>query len=136
MPAIVTDFLDALNNWYIRRSRPRFWAGEATADKQAAYDTLGTALKTLSQVAAPLLPFLTEEIYAGLTGGASVHLSDWPDAARFPAERELVADMDTVRDVCSAGLGMRRGENVRVRQPLRRLTVAGPGPPAWRPTST
>ena len=123
----VVSYLDALNNWYIRRSRPRFWSGEKNADKQAAYDTLGTALRTLTLVAAPLLPFLCDEIHTGLTGGASVHLRDWPDASAFPEERELVADMDTVREVCSTGLAMRRAENVRVRQPLRRLTIAGAG---------
>ncbi len=123
----IVSYLDALNNWYIRRSRPRFWASDASADKQAAYDTLGTALKTLCQVSAPLLPFLTDEIYAGLTSGLELHLSDWPTLDAFPAEPALVADMDTVREVCSAGLSMRRTENVRVRQPLKRLTVAGPG---------
>ncbi len=129
----IVGYLDALNNWYIRRSRPRFWSDLADADKQAAYDTLATALRTLCQVAAPLLPFLTDEVYAGLSGGDDVHLSDWPDARALPAERELVADMDTVRDVCSAGLSMRRQEKVRVRQPLRSLTIAGHGVERLRP---
>ena len=129
----VISFLDALNNWYIRRSRPRFWSGEASADKRAAYDTLGTALRTLSQVTAPLLPFLADEIYDGLTGGGSVHLTDWPDAEALPEERDLIADMDLAREVCSAGLSMRRQENVRVRQPLRSLTVAGPDVERLRP---
>jgi isoleucyl-tRNA synthetase len=129
----IVSYLDALNNWYIRRSRPRFWSDETSPDKQAAYDTLGRALRTLCQVAAPLLPFLSDEVYAGLSGGADVHLAAWPEAADFPAERELVADMDTVRDVCSAGLSMRRQENVRVRQPLRSLTIAGSGVERLRP---
>ncbi|MGA0061087.1 MAG: isoleucine--tRNA ligase, partial [Planctomycetota bacterium] len=74
----ITAFLDAMNNWYIRRSRPRFW-GDLGADEQRdAYDTLYTVLVTLSQVAAPLLPMVTEEVYRGLTGARSVHLTDWP----------------------------------------------------------
>jgi isoleucyl-tRNA synthetase len=123
----VLDYLEALNNWYIRRSRPRFWRSERDADKQAAYDTLGTALAVLCRVASPLLPFLTDEIYRGLTGAESVHLADWPDAAALPDDAELVVAMDRVRDVCSTALGMRRQQNVRVRQPLSKLIVAGPG---------
>ena len=123
----VIAFLDALNNWYIRRSRPRFWNDDGGDDKQAAYDTLGTALRMLTRVTAPLLPFLADEIYSGLTGGESVHLTDWPDADALPADAALVADMDTVRDVCSTGLSMRRQENIRVRQPLPKVTIAGSG---------
>ncbi|MEN8161773.1 MAG: DUF5915 domain-containing protein, partial [Myxococcota bacterium] len=129
----VLDYLEALNNWYIRRSRPRFWKSERDADKQAAYDTLWTALTTLCRVASPLLPFLTDEIYRGLSGGESVHLGDWPDAEALPEEAELVADMDRVRDVCSTALALRRQHDVRVRQPLARLTVAGPGAERLRP---
>jgi isoleucyl-tRNA synthetase len=123
----VTAFLDALNNWYIRRSRPRFWRPERDADKQAAYDTLFTALETLCRVAAPLLPLVTDEIHRGLTGEDSVHLLDWPDPAALPADADLVRDMDTVRDVCSTAFSMRRAEGVRIRQPLPSLTIAGPG---------
>ncbi len=129
----VLDYLEALNNWYIRRSRPRFWKSERDADKQAAYDTLWTALTTLCRVASPLLPFLTDEIYRGLTGGESVHLADWPDAEALPAEPALVADMDRVRDVCSTALALRRQHDVRVRQPLASLTVAGAGAERLRP---
>jgi len=121
----VLAYLDALNNWYIRRSRPRFWASEASADKQAAYDTLFTCLCALMRVASPLVPFLSDEIYRGLTG-KSVHLADWPDANALPADAALVADMDRVRDACSTALAMRRAQNVRVRQPLASLTIAGP----------
>ena len=122
----VIAYLDALNNWYIRRSRPRFWAAEQSADKQAAYDTLFTCLRALMRVASPLVPFLSDEIHRGLTGGASVHLADWPDANALAADAALVADMDRVRDVCSTALAMRRAQNVRVRQPLAELTIAGP----------
>jgi isoleucyl-tRNA synthetase len=126
-------YFEALNNWYIRRSRARFWKGEKDADKQAAYDTLHTALSVLCRVASPLLPFLTDEVYRGLSGGESVHLADWPDASALPDEPELVLDMDRVRDVCSTALAMRRASNVRVRQPLATLTVAGPGTERLRP---
>jgi len=121
----ITAYLDALNNWYIRRSRPRFWGAEKNADKQAAYDTLYTCLSTLMRVASPLVPFLTDEIYRGLTG-KSVHLADWPNADALLRDADLVTDMDRVRDVCSTALAMRRAQNVRVRQPLATLTIAGP----------
>ena len=76
----ITSFLDVLNNWYIRRSRPRFWAEGMAADKRAAYDTLFSVLELMCLVAAPLLPFVTEAIYRGLNGdGVSVHLQDFPD---------------------------------------------------------
>src|SRR5690606_27546145 len=123
----ITAFLDAMNNWYIRRSRPRFW-GDLGADEQRdAYDTLYTVLVTLTKVAAPLLPLLTEEVYRGLTSERSVHLSDWPDVAAWPDHAELVRDVDRVRDVCSAGLALRESQRIRTRLPLRSLTIAGEG---------
>src|SRR5690606_30925535 len=121
----ITAFLDVMNNWYIRRSRPRFW-GDLGADEQRdAYDTLYTVLVTLTEVAAPLLPLLTEEVHRGLTGERSVHLGDWPDVAGWPEHRELVHDMDRVRDVCSAGLALREARRLRTRLPLPGLTIAG-----------
>ncbi len=120
----VRSFLDALNNWYIRRSRPRFWKAEHDQDKRDAYDTLYTVLVTLCKVAAPLLPLLTEEVYRGLTGERSVHLSDWPQAAVLPRDAELVGDMDFVRQVCSAALGVRESHRLRTRLPLEFLVVA------------
>ena len=128
--AHVDAFIDALNNWYIRRSRGRFWGSVedvGAADKQAAYDTLYTALVTLCRAAAPLLPLVLDEIHAGLTGLESVHLCDWPDANALPDDATLVAEMDRVRDACSAALALRAAKNARVRQPLAKLTVAGPG---------
>ncbi len=121
----VTAFLDALNNWYIRRSRDRFWRHGNDADTQAAFDTLYTALETALRAASPLLPMISEEIWRGLTGGRSVHLADWPDAAELPRDEALVAGMDRAREVCSAALALRRAHDVRVRQPLARLAVAG-----------
>ncbi len=129
----VAAFIDALNNWYIRRSRDRFWgSGEGAAADRDALDTLYTVLVTFTQVAAPLLPLLMDEIHLGLTSGpeasgsvASVHLTDWPDPATLPADPELVRDMDRVREVCSAALALRAEHGLRVRLPLARLTVAG-----------
>ncbi len=121
---VIWQFMDALNNWYIRRSRDRFWREEKDADKQAAYDTLYTVLHNLTRVAAPFLPFVTEKIYRGLTGEKSVHLTDWPDAKTLPQDHELVATMDRVREVCSATLSIRERENLRVRLPLSELIVA------------
>ena len=117
----ISGFLDALTNWYIRRSRQRFWAGEADA-----FDTLATLLEVLARTAAPFLPLLTEEIFRGLTGRRSVHLEDWPDAADLPADPGLVAAMDRVREVCSAAHSVRKGAGLRSRLPLPSLTVAAP----------
>ncbi|MFT7616762.1 MAG: isoleucyl-tRNA synthetase [Planctomycetota bacterium] len=122
---VLRRFLDALNNWYIRRSRSRFWSDEESSDKQDAYDTLYTVLTTLCQVAAPFLPHITEEVYCGLTGEKSVHLSDWPDVNEFPQDDELVGRMDRVRDICSTGLSIRSSVRIRTRLPLSRLVIAG-----------
>ncbi|MEV6930327.1 isoleucine--tRNA ligase [Dactylosporangium sp. NPDC051485] len=124
----VRAYLDALTNWYVRRSRDRFWSGD-----HDAFDTLYTVLSTLAQVVAPLTPLTAEEIYRGLTGERSVHLTDWPSAEQFPADHDLVADMDAVRDVCSAALSLRKARGLRVRLPLQTLTVATPNAEALRP---
>jgi isoleucyl-tRNA synthetase len=123
--AKLRDFADVLTNWYVRRSRDRFWAG----DDRDAFDTLYTVLETVTRVAAPLMPLIGEEIWHGLTGGRSVHLENWPDAELFPENPSLVAAMDLVRDVASAGLALRKSQGLRVRLPLARLTVvtADPG---------
>jgi isoleucyl-tRNA synthetase len=125
--SVIRRYLDALNNWYIRRSRPRFWSGPDDPAKQDAYDTLYTCLVTLVRVAAPLLPFVTDEIHRGLCGGESVHLVDWPDAESLPSDEALVEEMDRVREVCSVALSIRESERRRVRLPLPALTIAGNG---------
>ena len=112
------SFLDVLTNWYIRRSRERFWDEDADA-----FDTLYTVLEVVCRVTAPLLPLTTEEVWRGLTGERSVHLTDWPAADDLPADDALVASMDTVRDVCSAGSALRKAANLRNRLPLSPLTV-------------
>ena len=112
------DFADVLTNWYVRRSRDRFWVGD-----QDAFDTLYTVLEALCRVAAPLLPLVTEEIWRGLTGGRSVHLTNWPDAGEFASAADLVSTMDLVREVSSVSLALRKTNGLRVRLPLSKLTV-------------
>jgi isoleucyl-tRNA synthetase len=111
-------FLEVLTNWYVRRSRDRFW--DESAD---AFDTLYTVLETVCRVAAPLLPLTTEEVWRGLTGERSVHLADYPAVEELPADDALVAAMDEVRDVASAGLALRKAHALRTRLPLASLTV-------------
>ena len=137
----ISSFLDALTNWYVRRSRDRFWrpvnagatpsrpgvGGAPPDDKQDAYDTLHTVLEVLCRVAAPFLPFLTEAVYRGLTGQRSVHLEAWPDADELPSDPDLVEAMDLAREVCSAGHSIRKAAGRRARLPLSSLTVAAPG---------
>jgi isoleucyl-tRNA synthetase len=119
---LVRDYLDVLTNWYIRRSRDRFWAGDADA-----IDTMHTVLSVLTKVTAPLLPLLSEQIHGGLHGTAgadSVHLTDWPSPDDLPADDDLVDTMDLVRDVCSATLSVRKAHQRRVRLPLNAVTIA------------
>ncbi len=127
------EFLDVLTNWYIRRSRDRFWLSEPfndLADVRAPFDTLFTVLETVCRVTAPLLPLTTEEIWRGLTGQRSVHLTDWPDPTDFVADDALVAAMDAVRDICSAGSSIRKAQGLRVRLPLANLDIAVDNPSA------
>jgi isoleucyl-tRNA synthetase len=124
----VRSFLDALTNWYVRRSRDRFWSGD-----RDAFDTLYTVLETVSRVLAPLAPLTAEEVWRGLTGDRSVHLADWPDVAEFPADHELVAAMDATRNVASAALSLRKAKGLRVRLPLSSLTVATPAASTLEP---
>ena len=124
---VVRDVAETLTNWYVRRSRARFWAGEESGqDSIDAFDTLYTVLETLMRISAPLLPMLTETIWVGLTGEESVHLTDFPDAADFPADGELVDSMDAVRRVVSAASAVRKARHLRVRLPLKKVTVAVP----------
>jgi isoleucyl-tRNA synthetase len=121
------DYLELLTNWYIRRSRSRFWDGAPEA-----LDTLWTVLETVTRAAAPLLPLTTEMIWRGLTGGASVHLEDWPDVTGWPTDSDLARAMDLTRNVCSAALSLRKARQLRVRLPLASLTVAHPEAPRLR----
>jgi isoleucyl-tRNA synthetase len=122
------QFTEALTNWYVRRSRSRFW--EENAD---AIDTLHTVLEVTTRLAAPLLPMACEVIWRGITGGRSVHLADWPEAGALPADPALVAAMDQVREVCSVASSLRKAKKLRVRLPLPKLTVAVNDPDSLRP---
>ena len=126
--ATIRDFLDVLTNWYLRTSRQRFTDGET-----AAFDTLATVLRVLTEVMAPLAPLVSEEIWRGLTGGRSVHLTDWPVLPGHVANAELVAAMDEARAAVSAALSLRKAEKLRVRQPLRSLTIATADPAGLAP---
>ncbi|MFE3059320.1 isoleucine--tRNA ligase [Nocardia sp. NPDC059239] len=121
-------FADALTNWYVRRSRSRFWE-----EDRDAIDTLHTVLEVTTRLAAPLLPLLTEVIWRGLTGERSVHLADWPSDTDLPHDAELVSAMDEVRTVCSTVLSLRKAQNLRVRLPLSEVTVAAADAERLRP---
>jgi len=116
--ARLRDFADVLTNWYVRRSRDRFWEGSPEG-----FDTLYTVLEIVCRVAAPLLPMVAEEVWRGLTGGRSVHLQNWPDASLLPKAETLVTAMDQVREVSSVALSLRKASFLRVRLPLNKLTV-------------
>ncbi|MDK8895599.1 isoleucine--tRNA ligase [Corynebacterium sp. MSK006] len=124
-------FCDALTNWYVRRSRDRFWTGDDEFPE--AFNTLYTVLETLTRTAAPLLPMISEVIWRGLTGGRSVHLTDFPDPENIPADADLVAAMDAARAVCSAASSIRKAHKMRNRLPLAKLTVALPDTAALEP---
>ena len=118
----VRSFCDVLTNWYVRRSRQRFWEGDEAHPE--AFNTLYTVLEALTRVTAPLLPMLSEVIWRGLTGERSVHLADFPAADDFPADNDLVTTMDSMRGVCSATNSIRKAHKLRNRLPLPKLTVA------------
>ncbi|MFJ8893587.1 isoleucine--tRNA ligase [Leifsonia sp. NPDC102414] len=132
--AKLRDFADILTNWYVRRSRDRFWEGVgADGAGTEAFDTLYTVLEAVARVAAPLLPLVTERVWQGLTGGRSVHLTDWPDAAEFPADDALVDAMDRIRGISSTTLSLRKQAGLRVRLPLASLTIVAENADALRP---
>lgn len=120
------EFLDDLTNWYIRRSRERFWAKGMDADKKQAYDTLYYVLVSMSKILAPSTPFIAEKMYRNLTGKESVHLAEWPDVPEKFNDPFLVEQTDLVRKVAGLGLALRQKEKIKVRQPLQHLFVALP----------
>ena len=124
----VQGFLDTLTNWYIRRSRDRFWEGD-----QDAIDTLHTALVLFTRLAAPLLPMIAEEVHRGLTGEGSVHHENWPSSAGLPRDEALATGMRRVRDACSTLLSLRKTEGLRVRLPLASAILATPEVELVRP---
>ncbi|WP_431839653.1 isoleucine--tRNA ligase [Gordonia hongkongensis] len=125
------EFVESLTNWYVRRSRARFWAGQD--EDTDAFDTLYTVLEVACRLASPLLPLATEAIWRGLTGERSVHLTDWPTSDELPADADLVTAMDQVQAVCSTASSVRKANKLRVRLPLSGLTVASPTAAALEP---
>jgi isoleucyl-tRNA synthetase len=122
-------FLDKLTNFYIRRSRRRFWKSEADADKDAAFNTLYTVIKTVSQILAPICPFVTETIWQNLKSkqdAASVHHTNMPKPEQFADNEKLRTEIDAVRNIISLALAIRAKEKIRVRQPLGKLKIALP----------
>ncbi len=116
----IASFMEILNNWYIRRSRDRFWEGDPQA-----FDVLYTVLVNLSKIIAPLMPFVSEYVYKNLTGQESVHLADYPLLSEIKADNKLVEEMDFLQDLCSAAKFIREEKNLRNRLPLASLTVVG-----------
>lgn len=124
----ILPFLDDASNWYVRRSRKRFWKSDDDADKNDAYRTLHYVLVRLSVVLAPFTPFLAEELYHKLTGGESVHLLDWPETGTI--NEFVVKDMALTRRVIELGLAQRMAKTelspqIKVRQPLSSITYTG-----------
>ena len=119
----IEGFIDNLSNWYIRRSRTRFWKSEDDSDKEQAYQTLYTVLVTLSKLMAPFTPFLSEEIYRNLTGEKSVHLAEYPVADESLIDEKLNEDMTLLREVVTAGLQFRSEKKIKVRQPLSKVLL-------------
>jgi isoleucyl-tRNA synthetase len=117
-------FVDDLSNWYIRRSRRRFWKSQSDSDKLAAYQTLYETLRTVSQLMAPFAPFTSDAIYRNLSNDESVHLSDFPEAAPHH-DAEVEADMTRARHAVEAGLSARDGARLKVRQPLASIALPG-----------
>jgi isoleucyl-tRNA synthetase len=122
-------FVLDLSTWYVRRSRRRFWKSESDSDKRSAYQTLYQVLVNVSQLLAPFMPFVSETIYRNLAAGRhgqpeSVHLSDWPVVAANWRDDELRQQMSVVRRLVATGLAARNSAGIKVRQPLRAVTIA------------
>jgi len=122
----IVEFADELSNWYIRRSRRRFWKSESDSDKQEAYQTLHTVLVTLTKLMAPFMPFVSDEIYQNLTGEDSVHLADWPEVDDSLINEALNAEMELTRIIVNLGHSVRGKKKIKVRQPLASVTVGVP----------
>ena len=117
----IIPFIDDASNWYVRRSRKRFWKSEDDTDKLSAYTTLHYVLVQLSHILAPFTPFLSEELYMKLTGGESVHLNSWPEGRRV--NEIIVSEMAQARHYIAEGLALRAAAKIKVRQPLSSITV-------------
>ena len=124
----VLPFIDDLSNWFVRRSRRRFWKSESTKDKNEAYATLHYVLSYMALILAPFVPFLAEELWQNMMGGESVHLLDWPKAGEIDAG--TLKNMADCREIITEGLALRMAKDdgfgqIKVRQPLASLTYSG-----------
>ncbi len=119
----IVSFMDNLTNWYVRRSRKRFWAEGMTQDKFEAYNTLYEVLVTISKIIAPYMPFVSEHIYKNLTGNESVHLEMYPEKINALVESQLSKDMAFTQELITLGLSARANEKIRVRQPLNYIKI-------------
>ncbi len=119
----VLEFIDDASNWYVRRSRKRFWKSEDDGDKNDAYKTLHYVLVRLSMIMAPFTPFLAEELYQKLTGGESVHLLDWPESGQV--NELVIGRMKVIRHLITVGLSLRAEQGIKVRQPLASVLLKG-----------
>ena len=130
-PRAIEAFIDDLSNWYVRRTRDRFWGAEAGPDKQAAYATLYEVLVTVAKLAAPFIPFLADELYRNLVcsldaeAPLSVHLAEYPVADASLKEAQSETDMAFIRDVISMGHAARNRSGIKTRQPLAEITIGG-----------
>ncbi len=120
------QFVDNLSNWYVRRSRRRFWKSENDSDKDQAYQTLYIVLRDLSKLIAPFMPFLAEEIYTNVTGEESVHLADWPEVDDSLLDLEINQQTEMVRKIVTLGHAVRDKSKIKVRQPLSLARIALP----------
>lgn len=120
----ILPFIDDASNWYIRRSRKRFWKSDNDNDKNQAYETLHYVLIQLSMILAPFTPFMAEELYRKLTGDESVHLLDWPKSGQI--NQLLIDGMQATREAITLGLSERAANSIKVRQPLAKATIINP----------
>ena len=123
---LITSFVsDDLSNWYIRRNRDRFWSSKLDDSKKSVYMTTYEVLTGVCRLAAPIIPYTTEEIYKDLTGEESVHLADFPKVDKKAINKEIEVKMDLVRDLISTGRYVREENKIKVRQPLSECLIDG-----------
>ena len=133
----IEEFTDELSNWYVRRNRGRYWTQDLTDDKIGAYVTLYKVLTTVIKVAAPFVPFITENIYQNLVVGLdenapeSIHLCRWPEVDEKAIDKDLEKEMDLAYTIVKLGRSARNGANIKNRQPLSNMLVSTDSLPGY-----
>ncbi len=122
---LLLDFIDDFSNWYVRRSRRRFWKNKSISDKKEAHQTLYFVLIAYVKLLAPFMPFVTEEIYKNLVGEESIHLSAWPKVDRKLIDEKLIKEMAQARKIVEEGLALRAASSIKLRQPLLSVEYGG-----------